>query len=152
MDPGQDLDDEMFIVLMSSLARRGLVRCVGIVATLAPAEMRAQLARSTLAELHMADVPVAAGSDGGDVGSTDSMLGLSYMRRASRCGLLSGAQLMHRVLTDAPDRSVTVVAVASLKDFAGLLKSEEALFCRKVKEVVIQGGVCLLYTSPSPRD
>jgi hypothetical protein len=79
MDPGQDLDDEMLIVLLSALRRRGNVRCVGVVATLAPATMRAQLARGTLDELGMRDVPVGAGSDGGASGSTD-FEGLAYLR------------------------------------------------------------------------
>jgi inosine-uridine nucleoside N-ribohydrolase len=138
MDPGQDLDDEMLIVLLSALQRRGNVRCVGVVATLAPAAMRAQLARGTLDELGMRDVPVGAGSDGGASGSTD-FEGLAYMR-PPRCGL-DGEQLMSEVLEAADERSLTIVVVSSLKDVAGLLQREEALFVRKVKEVVIQGGV-----------
>ena len=43
MDPGQDLDDEMFMVMMRALIDRGLLKCVGIVTALAPADMRAQL-------------------------------------------------------------------------------------------------------------
>ena len=48
---------------------------------------------------------------------------------------------MSQVLAAADDRSLTIVVVSSLKDVAGLLQREEALFVRKVKEVVIQGGV-----------
>ena len=48
---------------------------------------------------------------------------------------------MSQVLAAADDRSLTIVVVSSLKDVAGLLRREEALFVRKVKEVVIQGGV-----------
>jgi hypothetical protein len=86
MDPGQDLDDEMLIVLLSALQQRGNVRCVGVVATLAPATMRAQLARGTLDELGMRDVPVGAGSDGGASGNTD-FKGLAYLRppRSAPC-------------------------------------------------------------------
>ena len=79
MDPGQDLDDEMLIVLLSALQQRGDVQCVGVVATLAPAQMRAQLARGTLDELGMRDVPVGAGSDGGASGNTD-FKDLAYLR------------------------------------------------------------------------
>lgn len=169
MDPGQDLDDEMLIVLLSALRRSANVRCVGVVATLAPAIMRAQLARGTLDELGMREVPVAAGTDGGASGRTE-FEGLDYLRpprsahlysaphcctsylylvkapplhRTSilhRCGL-DGEQLMSEVLTAADERSLTIVVVSSLKDVAELLKREETLFVRKVKEVVIQGGV-----------
>ena len=79
MDPGQDLDDEMLIVLLSALQQRGDVQCVGVVATLEPAQMRAQLARGTLDELGMRDVPVGAGSDGGSSGNTD-FKDLAYLR------------------------------------------------------------------------
>ena len=99
MDPGQDLDDEMLIVLLSALQRRGNVRCVGVVATLAPAAMRAQLARGTLDELGMRDVPVGAGSDGGATGSTD-FEGLSYMRPPRSAHLLCNSYL--HLVSSAP--------------------------------------------------
>ena len=63
MDPGQDLDDEMFLILLSALTARSLVECVGVVAVLQPAAVRAQLARSTLDLLGMHEVPVCAGSE-----------------------------------------------------------------------------------------
>ena len=138
MDPGQDLDDEMFLVLLATLTRRRLVRCVGVVATLAPAAMRAQLARGTLDELGLRDVPVGAGSDGGATGKRD-FSDVTYLH-PPRSGL-DGDHIMHEALASAGDRSVTLIVVASLKDVAGLLRREEALFVRKVKEVVIQGGV-----------
>jgi len=86
MDPGQDLDDEMLIVLLSALQQSGAVQCVGVVATLEPAQMRAQLARGTLDELGMRDVPVGAGSDGGASGNTD-FKDLAYLRppRSAPC-------------------------------------------------------------------
>ena len=92
MDPGQDLDDEMLIVLLSALRRRGNVRCVGVVATLAPATMRAQLARGTLDELGMRDVPVGAGTDGGATGSTD-FEGLAYLRPPRSTHMLCNSYL-----------------------------------------------------------
>ena len=44
-DAGQDLDDEMTMVLMRALTDRGLVKCKGAVATLAPSRARARLVR-----------------------------------------------------------------------------------------------------------
>lgn len=64
-DAGQDLDDEMSIVMMRNLQSRGLVNLCGIVATLSPAFDRALLIRGTLDMLGLHDVPVGVGSDGG---------------------------------------------------------------------------------------
>ena len=47
MDPGQDLDDEMLLVLLKTLVNRGLVKCIGVVATLSPSVERARLARGS---------------------------------------------------------------------------------------------------------
>jgi hypothetical protein len=52
-----------------------------------------------------------------------------------------GIELMVRALAAAAPRSITLVIIASLKDAASLLRSHEALFVAKVREVVIQGGV-----------
>ena len=139
MDPGQDLDDEMFLVMLRALADRKLVECLGVVTTLAPSEMRAELARGTLRELGM-QVPVGAGSDGGSKGDTAMMEGLEYMVEG-RITEHSGMGLMRSVLEDALPNSITMVIVSSLKDMAELLQSEEALCVKKLKEVVIMGGV-----------
>lgn len=79
MDPGQDLDDEMFLVLLNALHERGLVECIGCITTLEPARMRAQLARGTLDVLGLLHVPVGAGSDGGAKGSTEQMESVEYL-------------------------------------------------------------------------
>ena len=138
MDPGQDLDDEMFLVLLAALTRRRLVKCIGVVATLKPAEMRAKLARGTLDELGLRGVPVGVGSDGGSEGKND-FSDVSYLRPPGKGH--DGESLMLEVLKAADPGSVTLVIVASLKDAASLLRREEVLFKNKIKAVVIQGGV-----------
>merc|ERR1719456_1616641 len=65
-DPGQDLDDEMALIMLRYLVYEGLVECLGIVCTLAPALDRARLCRGTLDTLGLYDVPVGVGTDGGD--------------------------------------------------------------------------------------
>ena len=47
-DPGQDLDDEMALIMARYLEATKLVRVLAVVATLAPAHARARLARGTL--------------------------------------------------------------------------------------------------------
>lgn len=139
MDPGQDLDDEMFLVMLRALTARGLVQCRGVVATLAPSLLRARLARGTLDELGLPEVPVAAGTDGGATGDVDSMLGVGYMGGAAASSE-SGLQLMVRLLRAARRRELTLVITSSLKDAAELIVAEEALFVAKVGKVVVQGG------------
>ena len=148
MDPGQDLDDEMLLVLLAALTKRGLLTCRGVVTCLAPAEMRARLAAGTLRSLGLSTVPTAAGTDGGGAGddaSIEQMKRVDYLTRASSIvgGLndRAGFSLMRKALQAAPDRGIVLVVVSSLKDAAELLREEEDLFKRKVREVVIQGGV-----------
>ena len=106
--------------------------------TLAPSGARARLARGTLDELGLADVPVGKGTDGGQQGDVESMLGLPYMGAVQT---VSGQELMTRVLGGEPDGSVTLLVVASIRDAAYFLRDHEPLFLRKVREVVIMGGV-----------
>ena len=64
-DPGQDLDDELALIMLASLTRRKYVRPIAVVANLHPSLERARLAKGTLTQLGLGDVPVAVGSDGG---------------------------------------------------------------------------------------
>lgn len=143
MDPGQDLDDEIFMVLSAALTSRHLCEIVGIVTCLAPATMRARLARGTMDQLGMYDVHIAAGTDGGGSGDASSiakMAAVDYLTRLPPQEE-AGHDLMRNALSEAEDKSVTIAVIASLKDVANLLAKEEALFFQKVKEVVIMGGV-----------
>lgn len=139
MDPGQDLDDEMYLVLLRALTNEHLVNCLGVVTTLEPPMMRAQLARGTLDLLGLRNVPVGAGSDGNATGSTSMFEGVSYMVPSHFVD--QGVPLMVRQLKEMADRSVTLIIIASLKDAAQLLRHHEQLCLAKIKEVVIQGGV-----------
>ena len=91
MDPGQDLDDEMFIVLACTLAARGLVTLCGVVTCLAPAAMRARLARGTLDQLGMTHVPTAAGTDGGASGDADSIANMASIEYITKLQPEEGA-------------------------------------------------------------
>ena len=135
MDPGQDLDDEMLLVLLKSLTARGLVKCVGVVTTLAPSKLRAQLARGTLNILKLRSVPVGAGSHGNAQGSLSAMAGLEYLAASGET--VDGTELMVSALEGAEDASLTLVLVASLTDGAWLLGSHEALFKRKVRVLLV---------------
>ena len=143
MDPGQDLDDEMFIVLAAALEARGLIRLLGVVTCLAPAGMRARLARGTMDQLGLGAVPVAAGSDGGAAGDPESIANMASVDYITRLPPQEdvGGELMCNVLRESGPKSVTIAIIASLKDMADLLRQHEALVIDKVKEIVIMGGV-----------
>merc|ERR1712194_866671 len=85
-DPGQDLDDEMTFIMLRYLTHIGLASVRGIIVTLAPVSDRARLCRGTLDTLGMPNVPVAVGTDGGDLtgthkASTFEDWAVSYMPR-----------------------------------------------------------------------
>lgn len=148
-DPGQDLDDEMAYILMRYLTHLGMVDVRGIICTLCPALERARLARGTLDTLGFYDLPVAVGTDGGDLkghhqASTFEHWADAYIPPpgSERCSHLEPARLLFfRVLRDAAPKSITVLIIAALKDPALFLRDNEELFVEKVKEVVIMGGV-----------
>ena len=59
-DAGQDLDDEMAMILARDLVEQRLIDLLGVVATLTPAFDRARLCRGTLDCLGLHDVRVAS--------------------------------------------------------------------------------------------
>lgn len=140
MDPGQDLDDEMLLVLLAAMTDRSLVSCCGVVTCLAPSGMRAQLARGTLDLLGLPQVPVHAGSDGGGSGDASMISSTEYLTRMQPA-VDTGAELMRNVLNAAAPRSITLLVVSSFKDAAAWMQEEEDLIVDKVARVVVQGGV-----------
>eukprot|EP00927_Polykrikos_kofoidii_P035594 TRINITY_DN30152_c0_g1_i1.p1 TRINITY_DN30152_c0_g1~~TRINITY_DN30152_c0_g1_i1.p1 ORF type:complete len:831 (-),score=87.74 TRINITY_DN30152_c0_g1_i1:175-2667(-) len=147
-DPGQDLDDEMAMLMMRYLVYRDLIEPLGIVATLSPSFDRARLARGTLDLIGLKNVPIGIGTDGGDVLGkhkvTFETSAASYMpppHAESSLALQPGRGMLHKLYCDADPKSLTLVIIASLKDPALFLRDNEALFTEKTLEVVIMGGV-----------
>ena len=134
-DPGQDQDDEMTMVLLRALVEQGLVSCAGIVANLKPARARARLARGTLNELGLTEIPVGVGSDGGSDKHSDtfSESASSYMPTDESFGEADGMSLLLEIYESAPAASgVHLLLIASLKDAAEFVRIHEELFVRKV--------------------
>ena len=146
-DAGQDLDDEMALILLSHLSREGLVDARAVIANLTPAFARARLVRGTLDVLDLHAVPVGIGTDGGSEDAEDSFSAAApYM--ASTTGIRSfllepGRLLLLRTFREASDGSLTLLCISSLKDVALFLRDNEALFAQKVREVVIMGGATI---------
>ena len=143
-DIGRDVDDELALVLLSSLRRMHLLNPIAVITTLSPQQDRAYLARGSMDAVGMADVPVGIGSSGGvEDGIELEVYGADYSR-ASPCIHESGMALLYRALESVPPNSAQLLCIASLTDVATLIREQEDLFTSKVKEVVVMGGVVSL--------
>lgn len=140
-DVGRDVDDEYCLVLMSALTRMHLLNPIAVITTLAPEKERAHLARGILDSLGFPDVPIGIGSAGGVVDGVELELYGSAYSRSSSYIVDDGVELMAEALASALDSSVQLLIIASFTDVAALMKSHEQIFGRKVKEVVVMGGL-----------
>uniref|UniRef100_A0A7S3T6Y1 Uncharacterized protein n=1 Tax=Emiliania huxleyi TaxID=2903 RepID=A0A7S3T6Y1_EMIHU len=99
-----------------------------------------------LFSLALTDPGTDGGGGGGEAAAVEEMKKVRYLVRGlsstgAQSGLRAGFALMRSSLLAAEDRSLVLVVVSSLKDAAELVREEGALFKRKVRQVVIQGGV-----------
>ena len=143
-DIGQDLDDEMTVVLLRALTDRGIVECKGSVATLAPARARARLLRGTFDELGLTSIPVAIGTDGGFTKHTATFEKTSSSYIAgddASFSTLPGLELLMQLYSAAAPLSIDLLIIASLKDAAEFMRAHERLFRDKTHTVTIMGGV-----------
>jgi tetratricopeptide (TPR) repeat protein len=140
-DIGRDVDDEMALVVLSALKRKGMLNPVAVITTLSPVKDRAKLARGSLDTMGMADVPVGIGGHGGLADGVDLEVYPADHARSSPSIVDSGMGLACQALESVPDKSAQIVCLASLSDMAELIREHEELFISKVKEVVIMGGV-----------
>ena len=143
-DAGQDLDDEMALVLLRALSDRGLVECQGVIATLAPSRARARLVSGTLNELGLGEIPVGTGSDGGFTQHAASFeeTARSYIAPDDDSfPNLSGEELLVKLYTQAAPASLCLLIIASLKDAAHFVRNHQELFKQKTRSVTIMGGV-----------
>jgi len=143
-DPGKDNDDELALILCRTMRDMKLIDLRAVVANLAPAFERAKLARGTLDELGMANVPAAAGGNGNAKGD---MYGISRNLAHTSHGSVrrdpeeDGHALLLRVYEEAEPHSLTLLLISSLVDAAQFIESHEELFALKTARVAIMGGV-----------
>ncbi|KAL3802964.1 hypothetical protein HJC23_011587 [Cyclotella cryptica] len=140
-DIGRDVDDEMALVLLSSLRRMRMLNPIAVIATLSPEQDRAYLARGSMDILAMADVPVGIGSSGGIKSGLKLEVYDAEYSLASPDIHASGMDLVYEALVSAPHKSVQLLCLASLTDVATLIREKQELFTSKVKEVAFMGGV-----------
>ncbi len=142
-DIGRDIDGTIALMELASLERMCILNPLGVIATVAPEEERACLARVTLDSLGLCDVPVGMGSDGGGSAEVElNSLRFLYDGRKKLFRFESGIDLMKRILIefDQP-KSVKLICLSTLKDVCNFMKQESNLFCSKIRELVIMGSV-----------
>ena len=156
-DPGQDLDDEMMLIMARHLASLDLISLKGVIANLHPSFARARLARGTLDLLGLHRVPVGIGSDGGDIAGKHSSEQFEQTARSyiinegseSARGLESGHRLLQRLYDDAPD--IEYVDIDDEDDISfqnsSRRNSEDDQELRKSTKQMIKGGLTVVITS-----
>ncbi|KAL7541034.1 hypothetical protein ACHAXR_010566 [Thalassiosira sp. AJA248-18] len=140
-DIGRDVDDEMALVLLSSLKRKHMLNPIAVVTTLSPEKDRAHLARGSLDTMGMADVPVGVGGRGGVADGVELEVYEADHTWSSPSIHESGMDLACQALESVPSKSAQILCLASLSDMALLIQEHQDLFTDKVKEVVVMGGV-----------
>ena len=139
-DFGKDLDDEHSLVLAAGLQKRSLINLVAVVANLKPTLRRAQLAKGTLTQLGLSQIPVGAGMVVfQDEKSYDYEIKVPYL--VDELQIDNGQDLLTQQLKAAKNESITLVLQSGLTDAAVLALLDRDLFLQKVSCVTIMGGV-----------
>jgi len=140
-DPGRDQDDEDALVLLNRYLRMSILDVLGVVANLAPSNKRAQLARGTLDQLGLPEIPVGIGTQcmQPDDDGLDYQFAVTYM--ASEDTVHDGKTLLRRTLEGAMPGQIVLVLLSGLTDAYEILREEPALFASRIRRVVFMGGV-----------
>lgn len=141
-DPGPDPDDVKALLVLAIAHKRGQLRLRGVVANGGhAAAARAALARCVLDHVGEPSIPVGIGSPGRPHPAGAHEYLISGFDRVDPGRLEEGAALILRELRAARPRSVTILLISSLRDFADIIGAYPALVLAKVAEVAVQGGL-----------
>lgn len=148
-DPGPDPDDVKVLLVLGVLHKLGRISLLAVVANGGgQPRKRAALARCILNHLGVRDVPVGIGSMGSARSAQPHEFALTGMEEAD-AQLELGPELLLRTLRAAPFRSVRVLLISSLRDFADVIDADAAAVLASVHSVAIQGGLEPDGTRPS---
>ncbi|KAJ1618479.1 hypothetical protein T492DRAFT_453841 [Pavlovales sp. CCMP2436] len=149
-DPGPDPDDVKALLVAAMLHLHGRIELCAVICNGGgqPRE-RAQLARCVLDHLGAVNVPVGIGSEGTPCSAQPHEYGIAGYAAVEPSRLLDGRTLMLKVLQRARPKSLRVVLISSLRDFADAVASHPSLVLEKVHMVAVQGGLEPDPTRPS---
>jgi hypothetical protein len=141
-DPGPDPDDIKALLVASMLHLHARIDLRAVICNGGgqPRE-RAALARCVLDHLGAAGVPVGVGSHGVPSTPQPHEFAIANYSAVEPSRLLEGRQLLIRVLQHARPKSLRVVLISSLADFADAIVTHPALVLAKVHTVAVQGGL-----------
>ncbi|KAG8463308.1 hypothetical protein KFE25_004819 [Diacronema lutheri] len=141
-DVGPDPDDAKALLITATLHCQRLVTLRAVIANGGhQATERARLARCLLDHVGAHHVPVGVGSAGHVYTPQPHEYALDGYERTSERALLDGRELFVDVLRRAAPRSLRVVLISSLRDFADVIAAHPELVLAKVHTVAIQGGL-----------
>ncbi|KAJ1636960.1 hypothetical protein T492DRAFT_956313 [Pavlovales sp. CCMP2436] len=141
-DPGPDPDDVKALLVAAMLHLHGRIElCAVICNGGGQPRKRAQLARCVLDHLGAVNVPVGIGSEGTPCSARPHEYNLEDFSAVKQSRLLDGRTLMLKVLQRARPKSLRVVLISSLRDFADAVASHPSLVLDRVHTVAVQGGL-----------
>jgi len=135
------LDDEHALLLAAGLQKKKMMTLLAVIGNLQPACMRARIAKGTLQQLGLSNIPVGIG--------TEVFFGSQEYGYESKLPYLSkehelhsnGSLLLKQTLEKTEDHTIILVLQSGLTDAAFFLKEHTDLCCKKIKKVAIMGGV-----------
>jgi hypothetical protein len=141
-DPGPDPDDVKTLLILAILHKQGSIALRGVICSGGgqPAK-RAALAKCLLQHLGEPDVPVGVGSVGKPYSAQPHEYDIPGYASVQESELVDGHELIMGLLREAKPASLTMVCVASLRDFGDAIEADPGLFVSAVSVVAIQGGL-----------
>jgi len=141
-DPGPDPDDVKSLLLAAALHRARQVTFRAAICNGGhQAHARAKLARCLLDHVGARDVPVGVGSEGVAYAPQPHEYSLDGYDDVDESRLLNGESLLLKTIRTSPRKSLRVVLISSLRDFADVARAHEEMVVTAVHSVSVQGGL-----------
>jgi hypothetical protein len=136
---GTDPDEALSVILACQLARMGYLDLLAFIGNHAHALQRAQAAKYVLNRLGLPHIPVGMGEEG--FGATSQEFEADALFLAPATQLHHGRPLLRWTLEHSDDNSVVFVENSGFTDTVWAFMDNPRLFLRKVRRVVIMGGL-----------
>ena len=148
-DLAKDYDDLAAMVVLKELHRLGVIKLLGFIANLMPANKRAQFGRGALDSLGLQSIPIAQGTSGFPRSARRKHDELPYefqcdfMATDARVSNEGGGEELLRKLCEEARRTgerLTLVLISSLEDIYTFSSKYADLLRDSVSNIVLQGG------------